>query len=352
MERTTKQEEDKDKADPIDPKQCEQVQDVKMLVRGIKQETRDADIYVGLDMSTSSPGLSVLNLIDSTGIPSWITYFWPQRQSDSSVRFQIQLTPLEWYRSDDYRVVWQLPSCRIGIQCVSDLTSSQVKKSDRWERLISIVPSILSVLDTYRTNYPKARWKLGIENYALAKSQASKLTQLAEATGCVKLESAKRGWTWTELSPTAVKMAMSGSGLSDKAGMLHAFASHFPTFPNFYTLFHVQPNTNEDVKPIQDIIDAFAVCLSLTIRDPFPTPHPKHPKRLVYAKSRVRFAACPSTSSLIPSNTRSNRRKRKAQDMTRSVKTTPLRRKKKVKTQSSDLALVVLDGPSESLDAS
>ncbi len=254
----------------------------------------DADIYVGLDMGVNSPSLSVLNLC--TVPPSWSTYIWPQRATDMNVRWSTTTrSPLEWYRTDDQLLVWKLPSCQLSIQVAPGATyDAKHKTANRMIRVLDKIPSMMAILDAIQTAHPDAKWSLGIEQYAMGTSKQHTLAHLAEAAGVVKYECARRGWFFKELATTSIKLAFGQTGIADKAIMLEAWKRALPTVPDLYTLFRVKPNAKNDVKPIQDLVDAFAVCMTLATRDPFPIWKTVDKKRkLVYAKSRVTFGPPP-----------------------------------------------------------
>ena len=253
---------------------------------------------------------------------------------------------------------WSLPECDWKLEVVSDAGYDPKRKTKpRATRLQFTIPPLMKRLDALQKAYPEARWVLGMEHYAMGRSERiSRMTQLAEASGALKYECAKRNWFFHELPPTTIKKAMSGYGFADKVMMYHAWERHLPAsrLPSLTSLLgrSIRCNTpsrkqapdndsthelkdaievgataledgtkketgshdTEEVipKPIEDLVDAFAVCLALTTLDPFPkAPKKAHTKRLDYTAYPVVFGT-PSDDDVKSWKTTLSSKKRKS----------------------------------------
>jgi Holliday junction resolvasome RuvABC endonuclease subunit len=198
---------------------------------------------VGLDLSLRSPGVcSVMN--------GRIKFFyWPQRVT---------------YKTSEVITV---------VSPMITLVRFAPLPEERHPRMCRIVDDIVDVLTNSNPQLVLDASSVRIENYAFGVANSSSLTVLAELGGAVKTALCRLGIKWTETSPQAVKMQLTGNGHADKLTMIDEWERRFGI--NLAPMLECKRH----LSPYNDLVDAYALTLDpRTLQSKMSRP-PKQRKR-------------------------------------------------------------------------
>lgn len=140
----------------------------------------------------------------------------------------------------------------VKIQACKALEKMEENRMKRYER---VTADILQILQRHAVQ------KIYIEGYAFnANPQASdSISILYELGGIVRQALYQQNIVFVEIAPKRIKKFFTGSGQADKPHMLRQFQK-MNIIRNFLTIMMFDiTKKNKDVKPIQDMVDAFAI---------------------------------------------------------------------------------------------
>jgi len=101
-----------------------------------------------------------------------------------------------------------------------------------------------------------------VENYSYASSATMATTELTELGGCLRFQLfTGHGICPIEIPPMTVKKCFSGKGNAKKDDMWVSFLGHY-LMPNLCSLVGTRVSTEKAPKPVDDMVDAFAVALT------------------------------------------------------------------------------------------
>lgn len=197
----------------------------------------DKRYIVGLDISLTSPGVCVLDRLTQ----EYTLFFARQRRRDPAF------------------VQWSGPfkGQHITLKFVEMKSFAKEKKSSdlpRW----AVYENKSTVLCNLIQQYPPETTELFIEGYSFMSQGGSAPTKLYEFGGVLRTKLFGKGYSLVEIPPTRIKALFSGSGRSKKIDMYTTWIAL--GLPNLYELF-LFPKVPKNVpKPIEDVVDAFALC--------------------------------------------------------------------------------------------
>jgi len=187
-------------------------------------------IYIGLDMSLTSPGI----VINDNG--KWNFYFFVQRKREEGI--------------DESSDNWTIRS----IPYISEWKT-------REERIDYVTNNIMILINSYM-----GKKSIGIENYAFGASSSS-VTGLAELGGVMRHKLYNRKMSYTEIPPSAIKKYYTGNGHSNKTSMAIQFEAE--NIIDLYEECNFPRRDYADIpNPIQDIVDATAIVYYLMKKIP------------------------------------------------------------------------------------
>lgn len=181
-------------------------------------------VWVGIDMSLSSPGVA-LRWDDAPTVHVWGV----QQKKSQLVQTDLDVGKVR---------LTVVPSC---------------PNENRWARSHYLVESIVQWVQ----RHVEAREQHGtvhvfIENYALGMVGSSSVSKLCELGGVLRHALWGKGWSFSELAPTTVKKHFACHGRADKTEMAQAYVRRgFPALTG-----SLGPAAQH---PYEDIIDAVAI---------------------------------------------------------------------------------------------
>ena len=149
------------------------------------------------------------------------------------------------------------------------------KKTDvsREERFHNVVKNIVDTIDKARETgqYTTQQTFIAIEGYAFAKNQdqnSCHVSGLYESGGILRNVLFQKGYKFIEISPTSIKniFAGAGKGHCSKREMYNTWRNRF-NLPCLFKIFGIKDKNSDDKdipKPLEDIVDAFALKYSLS----------------------------------------------------------------------------------------
>ena len=179
------------------------------------------NIILGLDLSLSSPGISVID--KSTGIIH--TYFYPQRKRELNFVFKSELF-------------------NIIALCPFDSNLCLYQKYHR------ICQDIIDVISGHQVEF------VMLEGYSFGSTNSSSMSKLYELGGIVRYHISVLGIPFEDIAPTSLKKQFTGSGKAQKEDMYQTFISK--NLPNLKRIFKVE-QCNGVPTPVQDIVDSVAL---------------------------------------------------------------------------------------------
>jgi Holliday junction resolvasome RuvABC endonuclease subunit len=184
-------------------------------------------IYVGIDLSVSSPGVCLINELNEI----YMYYVSSKKKHENIIsnrgNIRIRMMTSVFKKEWDNRI-------------------------NRWEEISS---AVVELIDSSGGD----EFKIGIEDYSYG-SVGSGTTKLAELKGIVLYK--LRKYDVREISPSVNKKFFTGSGNATKKHMYKQFVSMHPEI-NLFDIFDMEyKEGSEDVPcPIQDIIDGYSLAL-------------------------------------------------------------------------------------------
>lgn len=216
-------------------------------------------LYVGIDMSLSSPGIA----IKWSGDTKWSLIGFQQRKTD--------------------RVISGEP---IGEKLlISRLTYPPF--TDRWDKieyLTNVIVELINMnLKEILRKDPHVTLKIGIEGYAFRAPNSSSITPLAELGGCLRLALRQKFSVQPqEITPSTAKKHFAGNGHASKEQVIQAY-HEVHGFPLLNSILNVKSHQH----PQEDMIDAMAVCYTLmNFTSPSSITHEKSQKKSLVKKRK------------------------------------------------------------------
>ena len=197
---------------------------------------------IGLDISLTSPGICVFD--NSTN--EYTLYYSRQRRRDP---VQVQWDGIY----NEKHVVLRFLEMRQYSRQREERKRHTIE-TPRWAVYNDKSNIICQVLG----QYPSAESELYIEGYSFMSQGGSAPTKLYEFGGVLRTKLYELGYSIIEVPPTRIKSLFTGSGRSKKRDMYNKWISL--GLPNLYDLFSFPKVPKHVPKPIEDIVDAFALC--------------------------------------------------------------------------------------------
>jgi len=189
------------------------------------------DIYIGIDLSLNSPGMSIYIENENTVY----AYYFPTRVKDINRRL-------------DTRIKWN--SNARFLLCPFHKQNQAVPLLDRYH---SISSTLVGTILKHSKNNNKVRIRM--EGYAFG-CKSSSTSKLHELGGILKYQLYLNGFSVEEISPTSLKKRFSNCGRSSKSNMYEKFLEK--GFPMLKETFEMEKCKNVP-NPVQDIVDSCAL---------------------------------------------------------------------------------------------
>jgi Holliday junction resolvasome RuvABC endonuclease subunit len=191
------------------------------------------NIYVGIDLSLSSPGLSIYVF----NTKQTYAYFYPTRKKDVD---RSLILDCSWNEGTGFHL------CPF----------KEVEKSDLLDRYHRITTDIMDKINQHSSC--ASNTNIRMEGYAFD-ARSSSSSKLHELGGILKYKLHVSGYVFEEIAPTRLKKWFTNTGRATKEDMNKHFISI--GFPNLLGIFEM--NKCKGVpNPVQDIIDACALMQS------------------------------------------------------------------------------------------
>lgn len=209
-------------------------------------ESKSTKRYViGLDISLTSPGVCV----HDSNVNEYTFYFSKQRKRDPvyvewSGLYEGKQTHLKFVQMQRYDA--------------KDAKSSRSRSSDQKLPRWSVYNWKSNILCDVVRKYPPADTDLYIEGYSYCSQGGSAPTKLYEFGGVLRTKLHECGYSLVEVAPTRIKSLFTGSGKSKKLDMYNRWIELH--LPNLYEIFLFPKVPKHIPKPIEDVVDAFALC--------------------------------------------------------------------------------------------
>jgi len=197
---------------------------------------------IGIDMSLSSPGLTVVHPLTKT----MNMYFFRSRRCERSAYFVVEDAESVFFG-------WQF--C---ITCIEN-TPSEIQesygKNELYNRYLSKLLKLMAILGSCEDEWTVC----GIEHYAFSKNTSSAST-LMELGGVIRTLLSIQNYNVVELAPTAVKKMFSGNGKANKEIMNQIFIEKYK-IPKIDLMIGLKDSKTVS-HPTEDLVDSFAVAIS------------------------------------------------------------------------------------------
>lgn len=200
-------------------------------------------IYIGVDLSLRSPGLSIYNPLKKT----FNNYFFPQRKREIKFSFSQNITVHKPHTV----------SFDFSIKPISHASDSN-DKCGVISKYKFISEQLINVIESEIVDINKKHVCVRIEGYAF-NAKSSSCSKLHELGGIFKYLLYCRNINFEEISPTKLKKTFSGKGNANKEYMYEVFKKH--GFPELMSVFHIK-NVKSIPNPVQDIVDSVALVMS------------------------------------------------------------------------------------------
>lgn len=197
-------------------------------------------------MSLSNPGLTKLDI----GLETITFYFFRNRKCEHGTVLKIS-NPNSLFYNWTLRII-----CIEHFEDKELATFGSLHKSNRYLAKVSKLVSYIGEND--------GNTIVGIEGYSFSfgfKKTSSQST-LMELGGIIRMLLSTRGHVTIELSPSNVKNLFSGIGNAKKIAMYKCYQTRFH-LPKMELLIGLKSDTNKLSNPIEDLVDSFAVAISL-----------------------------------------------------------------------------------------
>jgi Holliday junction resolvasome RuvABC endonuclease subunit len=204
-------------------------------------------------MSLSNPGLTKLDI----GLKTITFYFFRNRKCEHGTILKI-LNPKSLFYNWTLRII-----------CIEHFTDDKMSsfgalhKSNRYLAKVSKLVSYIGEND--------GNTIVGIEGYSFSfgfKKTSSQST-LMELGGIIRMLLSTHGHCTIELSPSNVKNLFCGIGNAKKLQMYECYQNRFH-LPKMELLIGLKSDKNKLSNPIEDLVDSFAVAISLLGSFDFP----------------------------------------------------------------------------------
>lgn len=202
---------------------------------------------IGIDMSLTNPGLTVLNLKTKTAS----MYCLRNRQKEKNGQTRVEVGPFQdWTLSVS---VLEPPPGEEETQCPNFVEVGLF----RYRGYFQLVMQLLAVIGKESEGAV-----IGIEHYSFMSKNTNATSILIELGSLLRGLLMTQGYPVLELPPTTVKNLFSDSGRASKDDMHAAFRTFFE-LPSLYGLLHLQEKGyTATPHPIEDLVDSMAVALA------------------------------------------------------------------------------------------
>lgn len=234
----------KGRPDPPIPTKWKPVQ-TKTPFRRIRNGLASGKIFVGLDVSLSSPGLTVM---DSQTREATIYFLTPDRKAFKSGATHL-MTSGEF-------AGWKITTVCLD-RPIWSKSENFKERCTRYAEMVQLLLNPVLCLDPART-------VVGIEHYAYSASTTSAYTKLMEMGGHMRVTLCQKGFQTYEFSPSYVKRIFTNSGKASKHEMCDRMVDDLGM--DLFSWIGVDVRSNKSLGPVDDMVDSFAVALSAAIQ--------------------------------------------------------------------------------------
>lgn len=240
-------------------------QPFQLVRRIVQQYSKVPTVWIGLDMSLSSPAATVIDVQTKT----FHCYFLWDRAKP------LNMNELKWTEGPWSGWKWEMHP----IEATFNDNATEIKEAGqthgiyRYRRIDDRLMWVQVILEEWRHRYPAAEIRVGIEHYSFGSSStqfaSAAITNMAltELGGCIRWWLCKQERVQClEIPPMGIKRTFSSSGKADKKDMYQAYLLRH----NGPALDSVFPFTKpiaeygkEPPHPISDMIDSLAATFAV-----------------------------------------------------------------------------------------
>lgn len=209
-------------------------------------------VVVGVDMSLTNPGLTVLDRVQKT-----VTmYFFRNRKRETAFsQITIDCHESLFHEWTFFTRMLELPEEKGDSVC-------SLYRFDKYQPKITRIVEIISSLDL-------SKGVVGIEGYSFYSKATQADTALKELGGILRWEVSRHKVDMIEIPPSVNKLLFSTKGHATKYEMYQAFKTLFQG-PDLYDMLNIHFNPKAKLKnlpphPIEDLVDSFSIALSTLV---------------------------------------------------------------------------------------